>query len=45
MTAVQWLSIKETGARSLCSFQEALRKGRIPLDAYDESAAHKVTAS
>ena len=42
VTAVQWLSIKETGARRLCSIKNALRMGQIALDAYDQRAAHKV---
>ncbi len=42
MTAVQWLSIKETGARRLCSIEEAFRLDKIPMDAYDRAAAHKV---
>ena len=42
MTAVQWLSIKEAGARRLRSITDAVRTDRIPMDAYDRKAAHKV---
>ena len=42
MTAVQWLIIKETGARRLCSINQALRMGEIALNAYDQRAAQKV---
>ena len=42
LTPVQWLSIKDMGARHLLSILEALKSDRCLLSAYDVKAANKV---
>ena len=42
MTPVQWLGIKQQGARHLHAFQGAILKGECDLSHYDYDAALKV---